>query len=86
MKLDKVKFLDFAEAQELSKSEQKLIWGGYSGTDCCFYVSNGGVYGCTSNAATAEDKAGQASNSAYGTWACNTPESRDLCAGELTRC
>ena len=79
MKLDKVKFLDFTEAQELSKGEQKLIWGGYSGSDCCFYVGSKGVYGCTSSAHTAEDKAGQASDSRYGTWACNTKEAKDFC-------
>ena len=28
MKLSKVKFLDASNAQELSKEEQKLIWGG----------------------------------------------------------
>ena len=82
MKLEKVKFVDFTEAQELSKGEQKLIWGGYSGSDCCFYVGSKGVYGCTPSATIAEDKAGS-SGSTYSTWACNTDEAKKYCAEKL---
>ncbi|UVQ46642.1 hypothetical protein NXY11_26605 [Parabacteroides faecis] len=51
MKLEKVNFLDASESQELTKEEQKLIFGGYSGDECCWWKS-GTDSGC-SNAAGA---------------------------------
>lgn len=80
MKLSKVKFLDASNVQELSKEEQKLIWGGYAGSSCCFYVNNG-VYECTTNPDTAYEKAGRT-----GTWACNTTEAKATCASRISSC
>ena len=75
MKLEKVKFVDFTEAQELSKGEQKLIWGGYSGSDCCFYSLGDYSYACTTSPSNAEDRA----LGKYKTWACNTYEAHKMC-------
>ena len=52
MKLSKVKFLDASNAQELSKEEQKLIWGGNNGRYCCWWESQYD-YGCITNPYTA---------------------------------
>ncbi len=79
MKLSKVKFLDASNAKELSKDEQKLILGGYSGSSCCFYVekddSGNTHYQCASSPSEAEGNAG----GNYGTWACGTDEAKTLC-------
>lgn len=37
MKLARVKFLDASESQKLTKDEQKMILGGYSGNECCWW-------------------------------------------------
>ena len=82
MKLDKVKFLDFTEAQELSKGEQKMILGGYNGSNCCIFVDDNGRYHCTNSSNYAyEHGAGK-----YGTWACNTYEAHRKCAGSTNFC
>ena len=71
MKLSKVKFLDASNAQELSKEEQKLIWGGYSGPSCCRWESPYDAR-CTTDP-----------NTAYfmGTshWECNTQKVWEIC-------
>lgn len=75
MKLSKVKFLDASDVKELSKDEQKLILGGYSGSTCCFYVDDDNSYQCASSPGEAEGSAG----GNYGTWACGTEEAKSRC-------
>ena len=74
MKLSKVKFLDASNAQELSKEEQKLIWGGNSQrrmSYCCWWESPSDN-GCTGDPGTAEF---------MGTthWECNTAYASKNC-------
>ena len=71
MKLSKVKFLDASNAQELSKEEQKLIWGGGSKRYCCWWKSPYD-YGCQKDPYAAYF---------MGTyhWECNTPYTMRKC-------
>lgn len=71
MKLEKVVFLNLTHAFELSQNEQKLIFGGYRGTYCCWWESEYDS-GCFNN-----------STEAYhmGTkhWECNTDRAKKAC-------
>lgn len=71
MKLARVKFLDASESQILTKDEQKMILGGYSGSECCWWKS-GTDRGC-SNAAGAYHMGG------HYHWECNTSYAKKKC-------
>ena len=82
MKLSTVKFQNVCKTQELSKDAQKQILGGYNGSSCCFYVDNSHQYHCTNSPNQAYSNAG----GSYGTWACETEEAHQRCAGSTNFC
>lgn len=77
MKLSKVKFQDIPKNQELTKEEQKLIFGGYSGSYFCFYeksIGNASNPGCTNNRTEAYSSVVQG-----GYWCCDCSAAQSFC-------
>lgn len=74
MKLSKVNFLNASANQELTKDEQKLIFGGYSGSYLCYYEGEGSQYGCTNNRTEA-----YSSVVLGGFWCCDCDAAKQKC-------